>query len=420
MNQNHIKNQENRFFFTLFCFWTFVLLCRPQDIFTFLAPIRPALVLGLFTFILFVLTKPGSAHHTLFKNKQVKLYIALICVMLLSIPFAIYRRAAFESIFLGYINVILFFFIFFIVVNTIKKLKTILLIGCLGTGLYWVFALMGGGDISGRLRFGSMFDPNDLAFFTLSLLPFNLIFLSKDNNWLKRFVCVINFVVGVLVILLTGSRGGFVGFLFVFLMLFFTKTITFRLPYKVVFAVLIMIIVLTGIIKIGFERYQSITDLKDDYNITAETGRKKVWETGIRVMLSHPLTGVGFECFGEAIGTDREERGLTPRWQAAHNSLIQIGAETGVIGFILFAIMSFKAFMIFGQVRKKAASEELVRIGEMAKVGFLGHFISAMFLSQAYSIYWAFYIVISAVLCNLLAGENISELSRNIKPRLLR
>jgi O-antigen ligase len=292
------------------------------------------------------------------------------------------------------------------VAKTTKKLKTILFVGCLGTGLYWLFALIEGGNISGRLRFGTMFDPNDLAFFTLSFLPFNLIFLSKDNNWLKRFLCLINFVVGVLVILLSGSRGGFIGFFFVFVMLFLTKTKTFKFSYKIILAALIMIIVLTGTITVDFVRYQNIVNLEDDYNITSETGRLEVWKTGLEVMLSRPLTGVGFGCFNEAIGTDREERGLTPRWQAAHNSLIQIGAETGIIGLILFALMSFKTFVIFGQVKKKAgATEELIKISEMARVGFVGHFISAMFLSQAYSIYWAFYIVLSAVVDRLLEEE---------------
>jgi hypothetical protein len=75
------------------------------------------------------------------------------------------------------------------------------------------------------------------------------------------------------------------------------------------------------------------------------------------------------------------------------------------MGLILFALMSFKAFRIFGHVRKEARSQSLIKIGEMARVGFLGHLVSGMFLSQAYSIYWAFYIAISAVLWRFLETE---------------
>jgi len=388
-----------------------VLLCRPQDYFTFLVPVRPALFLGLFTFLVFFVTMPASSHVMLFKNSQVKLYMALICIMVLSIPLALYRRAAFEFVFLGYINVILFFFIFLAVVNTPEKVKTILFVGCLGTGLYLIIALIKGGIVAKRLYFGNMFDPNDLAFFSLSFLPFNLIFVSEGNHLVKRLVCISNFVIGALVILLTGSRGGFIGFAIVLLMLFLTKTNTFRASYKVVFAVLMLVFVSTNMRIIDFNRYESIINLEDDYNKTSETGRLEIWKVGVRVMLSHPFTGVGLGCFAEAIGTDRDERGLIPRWQAAHNSLIQIGSESGVIGAILFVLASLNAFRIFGQARRRSKSDGAIKIAEMARIGFAGHFISAMFVSQAYSIYWAFYIALSAMADRLIKQEAQGALS---------
>lgn len=418
MTQGNIQKKENKFVFVLFSVWTFVLICRPQDLFTFLVPLRPVLVLGLFTLSLFIMTHLRSGFQISFDNLQVKLYIALILLMVIGIPFALYTRAALEGIFTGYINVIMFFLLFLVVVKTTKKLKRILFAGCLGTGLYFIFALIEGGITFKRLYFGSVFDPNDLAFFALSFLPYNLIFLSKDNNLVERFIGMGNFVIGALVIILTGSRGGFIGFCFVVPMLFLTKNKTFKLFYKIVLAGVIMIVVLTGIITPDYERFQSILNLKDDYNISDEAGRVELWKNGLRVMVSHPLTGVGFGCFGEAIGSDRGDRGLTPRWQAPHNSLIQIGTETGFAGAILFALMSFNAFRIFGKVRKKGASEELIKIGEMARIGFVGHFISGMFLSQAYSIYWAFYIVTSAVVDNLSHKEaNTINIRKAIGPK---
>lgn len=405
MNQKHTQKQQDRFLFSIFSAWTFVMMSRPQDIFTFLAPIRPALILGIFTFLVLILRNPGFTRERPFSNPQVKLYSILIVIMMLSIPFAIYRRGAFMFLFTSYVNVILFFFIFFRTVDSTKRLMRILFLACLGSILYSVSALIGGGFISGRLNFGGVFDPNDLASFTLSFLPLNLIFLSKENNLLRRFIGISGFVVGALVILLTGSRGGFVGFSIVVLMLLLTKTRAFRLSYKVVIGASILIIAFTKIVTIDFERYQTITNLEGDYNLTGEGGRVDVWKTGVRLMLSRPLTGVGIDCFNQAIGNDRGERGLKPIWQAAHNSLIQIGSETGILGFILFGLMSLKAFKIFGQVRKRTQSEELLKIGEMARMGFAGHFITGMFISQAYSIYWAFYIVLSAVLYRFMEKE---------------
>jgi O-antigen ligase len=209
---------------------------------------------------------------------------------------------------------------------------------------------------------------------------------------------------------MTGSRGGFVGFSVIVFMLLLTKTSAFRLSYKVVFVILILIIVSLKATTIDWERYQGITNYENDYNMTDEEGRMNVWKIAMRIMLSRPLTGVGIACFSAAIGTDREERGLSRTyWQAPHNMLVQIGTETGVIGLALFGLLSFRAFRIFGRVKKKARSEKLIKMSEMARLGFAGHFISGMFLSQAYSIYWAFYIVLSAVLQRFLNNETDTE-----------
>ncbi len=409
MNQYHLEeihSTKRGFLFTIFCVWAFVLLSRPQDIFTFMAPLRPALTLGIVVFFVFLLKNPGSASRTSFNNPQIKLYTALVCVMIISVPFAYYRRGAFMEIFTKYASVVLFFFIFFKVVDSTEKINRILFISCLGAGLYSVFALTKGISAENRLFFGNTFDPNDFSFFTLSFFPYNFLFLSRENSVVKRLICIGNLVAGAILILMTGSRGGFIAFSVVIFMLFLTKTHSIKFLYKIVLVVLCLAAVSLNPSKIDFERYKTIGNLEEDYNLTSEEGRWSVWKIGLKIMLSHPLTGVGVNCFNEAIGRDRDERGLDRSyWQAPHNMLIQIGSETGVIGLVLFGLLSFRAFRIFGRVKKGARSEKLVKIGEMAGVGFAGHFISGMFVSQAYSIYWGFYMALSAVLPGLMRED---------------
>jgi O-antigen ligase len=225
----------------------------------------------------------------------------------------------------------------------------------------------------------------------------------------KRLICIGNLAGGVILMLMTGSRGGIVGFLVVLFMLLVTKTHTIRMNYKLIFVGLCSVFVFLNASKINLERFETLLNLDEDYNVTGETGRLEIWKAGLRLMLNRPFTGVGVNCFPEAIGTVRDERGSIPVWQTAHNSLIQIGTETGIIGFLLFAVMSFKAFRIFGRMRKQGQSRELIKIGEMARIGFMGHFITAMFLSQAYSIYWGFYMALSAVLSSLMSEESKAQ-----------
>lgn len=315
MNQYHNKQVQDTapgFLFACFCVWAFILICRPQDIFTSLGAVRPALILGLILSLAFILRNPGPASPRYFSNSQVKLYAALVCMMIISVPFAYYRRGAFMELFTKDISAILFFFIFIKIVDSTKKLEMLLLTSSLGVGLYSIFALAQGFDYrnSNRLYFGGTFDPNDMVFFTLSFLPFNFIFLSRGNSLMKKLICLVNLVAGVVVILRTGSRGGFISFSIVMLMLLLTKTRTIKFSYKIIFVVLCLAAVSLNASKINFERYKSIRNVESDYNLSDEEGRLSVWKSGLKLMLFHPITGVGVNCFSEAIGRDRQERGV--------------------------------------------------------------------------------------------------------------
>jgi O-antigen ligase len=223
-------------------------------------------------------------------------------------------------------------------------------------------------------------------------------------------MALVNFVIGAVLIFMTGSRGGFIALSAVVILLVFTRTVSIRLSYKVVF-LLVVAIGAFYVNKVGMnvERFESIKNLDDDYNTFDETGRIAIWKSGLGMMLDHPFTGVGVGCFEEALGTEREKKGLPPMWQPAHNSLIQIGAETGIMGFILFGVASYQAFRIFGRAKRRALSKTVVKIAEMSRVGFVGSFVSGMFLTQAYSVYWAFYIAISAMVLSSLRLEALNE-----------
>lgn len=396
--------KEHKGVFFLFCLWTFILLCRPQDIFPFLSPLRPALVTGLITLAAVAANFKELSGPRFFQERQVKLYTGLLLIMVLGIPTSLYARMSFMTVFTEYINVVLFFFIFYKVVDTVEKLSRVLLLGCLGNGLYSAFSVVTGNFGSGRLSFGSMFDPNDLAYFALAFLPLNLVFISRDHPLWVRLACLGSFGAGLLLIFLTGSRGGLVAFGVAAALLLLLKTRTIGYLPKAVFVGLGLVIV--SQFPINTERYQTLLHIEEDYNVWDETGRMAIWKIGMRAMLANPLTGVGVGCFNNAVGQDREARGAdTIKWQTAHNSVVQIGTETGVIGLTLFLLMSKNVLLIFRRIKKAKIPELLVKIGEMGLVGFVGMFAAALLLSQAYSLYWAFYVALSAVASQLLARE---------------
>jgi O-antigen ligase len=383
----------------------FIFLCRPQDLFPALAALRPALLMSvLMMTMVFFRFRELSQEYPLFGEGQVKLYTALVALMVAGIPTSIYPGRSFEALFTNYITAIIFFFIFLKVVDTVEKISRVLLIGCLGNGLYSAFALRAEDFSYGRLWFGGNFDPNDLSFFALSFMPLNLVFIRRGNPLWIRLACLSSFGVSLLLILLTGSRGGLVALAGVAVLLLLTKSHVLKTGMKI-FLVLIGVAVIAQA-PVNWERYKTILDIEQDYNINDETGRMAIWKIGMRAMIENPITGTGVETFYMAVGRDRERRNLESQaWQAAHNMAVQIGTETGVIGLGLFLLMSLNVFRIFGKARTISSNEDLIRISEMGRAGFLGLFISGMFLSQAYSLYWVFYVVLSATINRLVAGK---------------
>ncbi len=411
-----IQHGKNSLLLILFGVWSFLLICRPQDYLPVIAYIRPALSLGIFTFIVYCMSYKPSNNYS--PSLQLKLYTYLIITMILSIPFSYYRRASLMD-FLTYSSVIMFLFLFYRIVNTLQYLYKLLFAYCLGAAIYTVYILKFGSFMDDRVTFGEMFDSNDIAYYVISLLFFNILFIAKNNKYYIRIMACFNMAIGVIVVLKTGSRGGLVALMSAaaYLSLANLRTIKFSLFWKIV----VMMVALFSLqyLSIDSDRYKTILDLKSDYNITGEEGRVSIWKIGLRLMSTHPLFGIGYNRFPEGVGHDREARGLaSAKWHTAHNSLIQVGAETGVAGFILFAALSINACTIFWRVAKNAKSEDLAKLAEISKLGFIGHMINIMFLSQAYSVYWAFYIVLSAVLKSCLDQEDAK--SQSISSELCR
>jgi len=75
------------------------------------------------------------------------------------------------------------------------------------------------------------------------------------------------------------------------------------------------------------------------------------------------------------------------------------------VGLILFVMLSVNAFRIFSKAKRIGKHERIKIICEMSMIGFAGNFVSSMFLSQAYSMLWVFFISLSTSVRELLINE---------------
>src|SRR5262249_32798122 len=85
------------------------------------------------------------------------------------------------------------------------------------------------------------------------------------------------------------------------------------------------------------------------YNHTSEPGRLQIWSRGVGYVVDNPILGVGPGNFATAEGTlsplaERQMWGIGVRWNAPHNSYLQIAAELGIPGFLLYVAVIVSAF----------------------------------------------------------------------------
>lgn len=168
-------------------------------------------------------------------------------------------------------------------------------------------------DVQHRLQYSGIFsDPNDLAqvyalFFTLLLY-----FVVNGSRWyLKVPAAGLLYLTG-LAIVFTASRGGVLGVI-VGVFLCFRRRIGTLVP-----AVLSGALLLT-MTTMGFARMNMLNSEESSAEL-----RLLSWAQGWYMLHSHPVLGVGLQ-----------------NWEryhhlAAHNSFIQVAAETGVLGLVFW------------------------------------------------------------------------------------
>ena len=96
-------------------------------------------------------------------------------------------------------------------------------------------------------------------------------------------------------------------------------------------------------------RMASMFDEQDDKQqfTGSREARRVVMQEGINTFLERPFTGVGAGQFKNYNPPGRKER-----WRETHNALIQVAAETGVLGLLAFCFLIVRAAIAAAATRR--------------------------------------------------------------------
>jgi O-antigen ligase len=243
-----------------------------------------------------------------------------------------------------------------------------------------------GYTIFGRALWNNIYaNPNDLAALTLLQLSIAAAYyVAEPPGWLKRGALV-GMVVLPLVILLTQSRGAFLGLLFFGVLALSTH----RKKLKIVGFVAMVLVAATlvlpstawdrlGMVKALGGGVESLGEL-DDQGSAEE--RYQIWETSFRIIADHPVTGVGWSTYPRANALYSPQLGA----RDTHSTYLTLAAEVGFPGLLLFLVLIAAAVARAEVVRRKLRERDPIAAQQLRLLvlGLVGFLIAGIFASYA-------------------------------------
>ena len=341
---------------------------------------RPALALPLYGLAIFTFFMVAARWSELFT--EVGIYVALLGLLLNPVDLKFPAPMRWATAFLLWALVTTFFaispdtardafieglkaiVIFFVAVNVLRTPRQLRYYLLLILVAYFIYPARGTllNYVSGYRRFGRAIwngiygNSNYLAAITLLMLGWALAIamVKAQNVWVRR--AVFAFVpVMLVIVLLTQSRGAFIG-----LLVGFGPPLLARirkLPHLVAPMLVIVCVVALLVPSAAWHRFEGITKLASTATLAqadpegSARQRFEILKTGWHIFLTHPLLGVGIGCYGEANMQYAPELGA----RDAHNTYMSLAAEMGLPGLLLWLGL---VGSVLAQARRRRASLE--------------------------------------------------------------
>jgi hypothetical protein len=391
--------QNTRAWFAFVILYLIIDYARLQDVIPLLVSIKPGMIIILIL-TLFVIFKGNIVHAD---TKQTRAIVLFILLLMLYVPFVRNNFFAWKTVktMLLYMPFILSVILCVISIDRLKKLVFIMI----GVMIYIAaYSLWHGGTGSG----GYFSDENDLSLFINMWLPFCYFLFLIEKERLKKAVYVSGLIIGLISVVASFSRGGFIGLIAMSVVLWYFS------PRRV-FTLMVVVICGFFIYFLGGQAYRAEMSTVTDTKSGTADARILSWETAWDMFLDNPL-GVGgnnFQVRFPQYQGDRFPRGMWGR--VAHSLWFTLIPETGIFGILIYFMLLYynikDVFLIkrlnFMQSNPEARYLYHLSIAILASLA--GFFASATFLSVLYYPHYWYMTAIIIVTMNI--SKRTSEVS---------
>ena len=323
--------------------------------------------------------------------------------------FAIYPKDAWIQ--LEKVSKILFMtFITLILFQDQRKLRILLLVTAVSLGFFGlkggIWAILTGGQYQLHGPPDSFIEANTALGLALNMMLPIFLFLGRNETrkWL-RLLFLAMFFFSIVGIVVTFSRGAFLGLLVVVGMLLLKSRQKILASFFLVGCIIVVLSFLPGM---WVKRMETIGTYQQDMS---SMGRIRAWQVSYALALDHPFLGGGFETFSGEI----YRKYLPPKLLAtadvgtgAHSIFFQILAEHGFMGLLLFVGLIASTMLSLHKIAKVCKRNPDMQwihgCASMLQVSMFGYVASGFFLSMCYFDLFYLLVAITVILKQLIAG----------------
>jgi O-antigen ligase len=286
-------------------------------------------------------------------------------------------------------------------------------------GCFAVFPLRGAmfnfflyhNDLQGRAIWNYLYsNPNDLGAMALLQLSMAVALLESEPKGWVRWSALLGVVLIPMLILMTQSRGVFIG-----LLVFVALTLAgHQRRIRIVLRLAIVGVVLAAVApdgvwdRLGTLRHATSTSTLDQVDGEGGSARQRyeIWRVGFAIIRDHPFTGVGVGAYE----VNHEQYALEPEFNPtargprdAHSLYFNLLAETGYPGLLIYVGMLLAAFVGAERTRRRCrgALDASARQLLVLEAGLASFLAAAVFGSLPYLPHFLLHLVLMHAMVGL-------------------
>lgn len=395
VSANLLKRGHAFSYAALFLF-TVILYARPSELYPSALTASLALIAAVATLAFFVPSQLSLEGALTARPREVNLVLLFALTGLLSIPLAISPFEAWHEFSDAFIRCIIIFIVMVNVVRTEARLKGLLVLALavsvwLSLGAIDDFRLglmtVEGYRASGRG--GGIFgNSNDMALYLVTMVPVAIALLLSSRDLARKALfgsCALLMIAG---IVLTYSRGGFIGLLVA--LGFFAWKVGHRHRVEILVGGLVIVGGLLALAPSYSLRLASIFVPSLDPVGSSEARRGELTRS-LYIAIRHPIFGIGMGNYAP----EMSYRGLV-----THNSYTQVAAEMGMAALVCYMMFIVTPLKKLGQIARETfatrATSRYYYLSIGLQASLLGYMVCSFFASVAY-LWYVFYLVGYAV-----------------------